>query len=192
MAFFSFSLLEDSFCFVSEHLEANLTYYSKDITLWKELNNKKKKIQLNSIKYEKRVKIDTLGKKLLICLPPKFGLGDAIEYSVAINSINKSKKFSKVGIAFCSNHTFVFKTIFSFHNIYPVCISSNEISKYDEKGAGWYWNNFETGEHTGTHLASPNHWVTGKDKYSVDQIPVEMLIGSGCLIDMEKEVVGNE
>ena len=66
-----------------------------------------------------------------------------------------------------------------------------EISKYDEKGPGWYWNNFETGEHTGTHLDSPNHWVTGKDKYSVDQIPVEMLIGNGCLIDMEKEVEEN-
>ena len=66
-----------------------------------------------------------------------------------------------------------------------------EISKYDEKGPGWYWNNFETGEHTGTHLDSPNHWVTGQDKFSVDKIPVEMLIGNGCLIDMEKEVEEN-
>ena len=66
-----------------------------------------------------------------------------------------------------------------------------EISKYDEKGPGWYWNNFETGEHTGTHLDSPNHWVTGQDKFSVDKIPVEMFLGNGCLIDMEKEVEEN-
>ena len=29
-------------------------------------------------------------------------------------------------------------------------------------GPAWYWNNFRTGEHTGTHLDAPNHWVTGQ------------------------------
>ncbi|MDT7628867.1 MAG: hypothetical protein QOI50_797, partial [Pseudonocardiales bacterium] len=27
-----------------------------------------------------------------------------------------------------------------------------EISRYDERGPMWYWNNIHTGEHTGTHL----------------------------------------
>src|SRR6185369_13719063 len=26
-----------------------------------------------------------------------------------------------------------------------------EVSRYDERGPGWYWNNFSCGEHTGTH-----------------------------------------
>ena len=39
-----------------------------------------------------------------------------------------------------------------------------EISRYDDRGPAWYWNNFRTGEHTGTHFDAPNHWVTGKDR----------------------------
>ena len=37
------------------------------------------------------------------------------------------------------------------------------ISKYDEAGPGWYWNNFSCGEHTGTHFDAPAHWISGKD-----------------------------
>ena len=36
-----------------------------------------------------------------------------------------------------------------------------EISRYDERGPAWYWNNISTGEHTGTHFDAPIHWVTG-------------------------------
>ena len=32
-----------------------------------------------------------------------------------------------------------------------------EISRYDDRGPAWYWNNFRTGEHTGTHFDAPNH-----------------------------------
>ena len=38
-----------------------------------------------------------------------------------------------------------------------------EISHYDERGPGWYWNNIRCGEHTGTHFDAPCHWITGKD-----------------------------
>ena len=131
MPFFSFSLLDDSFSFNSKRLQSNLTYYSKDINLWKELNDKKKKTQLKYVKFENRIKTNIFGKKLLICLPPKFGLGDAIEYSIAINSIIQSSKFLKVGIAFCGSYNFVFKNIFSFKNIYPDPISSLEKNEYD-------------------------------------------------------------
>ena len=41
--------------------------------------------------------------------------------------------------------------------------SMEEISKYDEKGPAWYWNNFKCSEHTGTHFDAPIHWVSGKD-----------------------------
>ncbi|HEX2332508.1 MAG TPA: cyclase family protein, partial [Burkholderiales bacterium] len=27
-----------------------------------------------------------------------------------------------------------------------------EVSRYDERGPAWYWNNFSCGEHTGTHF----------------------------------------
>src|SRR3569833_880070 len=38
-----------------------------------------------------------------------------------------------------------------------------EISRFDERGPGWYWNKIECGEHTGSHFDAPVHWVTGKD-----------------------------
>jgi kynurenine formamidase len=31
-----------------------------------------------------------------------------------------------------------------------------EISAYDDRGPAWYWNNFRTGEHTGTHFDAPS------------------------------------
>jgi Predicted metal-dependent hydrolase len=37
-----------------------------------------------------------------------------------------------------------------------------ELSHYDDRGPAWYWNAFETGEHTGTHFDAPIHWVTAK------------------------------
>ena len=58
-----------------------------------------------------------------------------------------------------------------------------EISRYDDRGPAWYWNNIRTGEHTGTHLDAPNHWVTGKDKGDVAQIPPQRLIGPAAVID---------
>ena len=38
-----------------------------------------------------------------------------------------------------------------------------EISRYDERGPAWYWNNISCGEHTGTHFDAPAHWITGRD-----------------------------
>jgi hypothetical protein len=35
-----------------------------------------------------------------------------------------------------------------FGNTVP--FSLQEISRYDDRGPGWYWNNIVTGEHTGT------------------------------------------
>jgi kynurenine formamidase len=60
-----------------------------------------------------------------------------------------------------------------------------ELSRYDERGPAWYWNAFETGEHTGTHFDAPVHWISGKDlaDASVDRIPPKLFIGPACVID---------
>ena len=39
---------------------------------------------------------------------------------------------------------------------------TEEISRYDERGSGWYWNNFTCSEHTGTHFDAPVHWISGR------------------------------
>ena len=69
--------------------------------------------------------------------------------------------------------------------------TTHEISRYDEKGPAWYWNWFEGGEHSGTHFDAPIHWVTGKDKDDVSQVPVRRLIGPAVVIDKSKEALAN-
>jgi kynurenine formamidase len=69
--------------------------------------------------------------------------------------------------------------------------TTHEISHYDEKGPAWYWNWFEGGEHSGTHFDAPIHWVTGKDKDDVSQVPVGRLIGPAVVIDKSKEAQAN-
>src|SRR5215471_16987729 len=65
-----------------------------------------------------------------------------------------------------------------------------ELSHYDERGPAWYWNGFETGEHTGTHFDAPIHWVSGKDlpENSVDKINPRKFVGPACVIDVTAEV----
>ncbi|HEX7753220.1 MAG TPA: cyclase family protein [Novosphingobium sp.] len=64
-----------------------------------------------------------------------------------------------------------------------------EISRYDDRGVAWYWNNFTVGEHTGTHFDAPIHWVTGKDlaDNTVDAIDVAAFIAPAVVIDCSAE-----
>ncbi len=65
------------------------------------------------------------------------------------------------------------------------------ISEFDDRGPAWYWNWFEGGEHVGTHFDAPVHWITGRDKESVDRVPVDRLIGPACVIDKSAEAARN-
>jgi kynurenine formamidase len=64
-----------------------------------------------------------------------------------------------------------------------------EVSRYDERGPAWYWNNFSCGEHTGTHFDAPVHWVSGKDlpNGAVDSIPPQNFVGPACVLDCSKQ-----
>lgn len=67
--------------------------------------------------------------------------------------------------------------------------SRQEISRYDDRGVAWHWNNFTVGEHTGTHFDAPVHWVTGKDlaDNTVDRLPVQPLIAPAVVLDFSEE-----
>lgn len=67
------------------------------------------------------------------------------------------------------------------------------ISRYDERGPAWYWNNFSCGEHTGTHFDAPVHWVSGKDlpDNTTDTIPAENFFASACVIDCSAQASEN-
>ena len=61
------------------------------------------------------------------------------------------------------------------------------ISRYDDAGPAWYWNNFRTGEHTGTHFDAPVHWVTGQDGDDVASVPPGDLVGPAAVLDFSAE-----
>lgn len=68
-----------------------------------------------------------------------------------------------------------------------------EVSHYDERGPGWYWNNFSCGEHTGTHFDAPIHWISGRDlpNNATDTIPVQQLVGAACVIDCSAQAAAD-
>ena len=72
-----------------------------------------------------------------------------------------------------------------FGQTWPFALT--EISRYDDRGPAWYWNNITTGEHTGTHFDAPIHWVTGQDADDVSQVPVRRLVAPAAVIDMSSE-----
>lgn len=69
-------------------------------------------------------------------------------------------------------------------------LTLTEISRYDDRGPGWYWNVLNLGEHTGTHFDAPIHWITGKDlpNNSTDTILPRKFIGPACVINVTAEV----
>jgi kynurenine formamidase len=64
-----------------------------------------------------------------------------------------------------------------------VHFSLRELSRYDERGPAWYWNDIVTGEHTGTHFDAPVHWVTGRAGDDVSQVAPQRLVAPAVVLD---------
>jgi kynurenine formamidase len=65
------------------------------------------------------------------------------------------------------------------------------ISRYDDAGPAWYWNNFSTGEHTGTHLDAPIHWITGRDGTDVAGLAPRRLLAPAVVLDFAAEAAAD-
>jgi kynurenine formamidase len=66
-----------------------------------------------------------------------------------------------------------------------------ELSRYDDRGPAWYWNNFRTGEHTGTHFDAPNHWVTGREGDDVASVPARRLLAPAAVLDFSAQAASD-
>jgi kynurenine formamidase len=66
-----------------------------------------------------------------------------------------------------------------------------EISRYDDRGPAWYWNDIHTGEHTGTHFDAPIHWITGRDAADVSQVPPAQLLAPAAVLDFADQAQSN-
>ncbi len=66
-------------------------------------------------------------------------------------------------------------------------LTREEISHYDDRGPAWAWYTLTIGEHVGTHLDAPIHWITGRDGADVASVAPTQLIGPACVIDKTAE-----
>ncbi|GLX92876.1 cyclase family protein [Herbidospora sp. NBRC 101105] len=76
-----------------------------------------------------------------------------------------------------------------FGNTVPFTLQ--EISRYDDRGPGWYWNNISTGEHTGTHFDAPVHWVTARDGEDVSQVAPSKLLAPAVVLDFAAQAAAD-
>ena len=66
-------------------------------------------------------------------------------------------------------------------------LTREEISHYDERGPAWAWYTLTVGEHVGTHVDAPIHWVTGRDGLAIGSITPDTLVGPACVVDKTAE-----
>ncbi|MFZ0092187.1 MAG: cyclase family protein [Solirubrobacteraceae bacterium] len=73
-------------------------------------------------------------------------------------------------------------------------LSREEISKYDDRGPLCAWYTLTIGEHVGTHVDAPIHWVTGRDGLDIGSITPDTLVGPACVIEKtaETEAAGGD
>jgi kynurenine formamidase len=76
-----------------------------------------------------------------------------------------------------------------FANTVPFTL--REVSRYDERGPAWYWNDISTGEHTGTHFDAPVHWISGRDREDISAVPVTTLIAPAVVLDFSEQAAAD-
>ncbi|MFB9857129.1 cyclase family protein [Paenarthrobacter aurescens] len=69
--------------------------------------------------------------------------------------------------------------------------SLEEVSAYNEPGPYWKHHNIHTGEHIGTHVDAPVHWITGRGGKDVARIEPARLIGPALVLDVTQEVAAD-
>ncbi|MGP9487759.1 cyclase family protein [Glutamicibacter sp. AOP5-A2-7] len=69
--------------------------------------------------------------------------------------------------------------------------SLEEVSAYNAPGPFWKHHNIQTGEHIGTHIDAPIHWISGKDGKDVSQLDPQRLIGPAVVLDFSAESAAN-
>jgi len=101
---------------------------------------------------------------------------------------------SKVAVAspsFANGEIIDLTHSFSKESIYWVTAKEFELEEVfkGETDQGYYYsaNNFATAEHGGTHIDAPIHFA--KNKQTVDEIPLENLIGNAIKIDVSENAI---
>jgi len=65
------------------------------------------------------------------------------------------------------------------------------VSEYNEPGPFWKHANIHTGEHIGTQIDAPIHWISGRDGRDVSEIPPARLVGPATVLDFAAEAAAD-
>ncbi|WGH92202.1 cyclase family protein [Auritidibacter ignavus] len=65
--------------------------------------------------------------------------------------------------------------------------SLEPVAAFDERAPLWAHHNFRMGEHVGTHVDAPAHWITGRDGKHIHELAPTRLIGPAVVLDFVAE-----
>ena len=109
---------------------SKVKYFSKNTKLWSYLKKATKIDNSIHIQKEKRLNAKLISKNILFCLPPALGLGDHVEYALALKAIMHSKHDLNFGVAFVGHYKNIYKKIFKINNVFDY-ITENEINNFE-------------------------------------------------------------
>jgi kynurenine formamidase len=70
-------------------------------------------------------------------------------------------------------------------------LTRHEISRFDDRGPAWAWDWLEVGEHVGTHLDAPAHWVSGRDGEDLASVPLRRLVAPAVVLDKSADAAAD-
>lgn len=65
------------------------------------------------------------------------------------------------------------------------------VAAFEPTAPMWRHNNFRMGEHVGTHIDAPSHWISGRDGLDVSQLPPRRLVGPAVVLDFSAEAAAD-
>jgi len=141
MSYFSFSvtksIIDESF--ISDNQELSILfnnikyknkYYSKYLPILKAFGKSACSKSIIFFNKEEIQKYISFNKDTIFFLPPKYGLGDIIEYGLAIKKIQKKFPKNKIGLAFVYKYKKILQDLLKLKNLYDYFISEKELLKY--------------------------------------------------------------
>ena len=105
-------------------------YYCKNTKIWNMFSKKNNKFELDNLSFENLISIKDRVNKVIFCIPPNIGLGDAIEYGLAFKAIEKKGLYENISLAFCSRYYKILSNFINPKKIYSDFVGEDQMNEY--------------------------------------------------------------
>ncbi len=142
MSYFSFTLTKSIFSEsfrsknlkllrILENVKTKQKYYSKYSKIIKKYKTNSVLEKSIFIQREKIVQSIFNGKNTIFFLPPKYGLGDVVEYGIAVKIIQNYYPRQKIALAFVYQYKKMLENLLQLKNLYEYYVSQEELDQYE-------------------------------------------------------------